>query len=249
MQLLVNIGYGAAVAIGLFLIGVPYALLWGFLGAVLRYVPYLGPWLAALLPVGLSFLVFETWTPTLLVVALYVALDLAINMLVEPWLYGRGIGVSETAILIMVAFWSWLWGPVGLILATPLTVCLVVLGRHVPYLKFFDTLLGDQPALDAPIGYYQRLLARDQDEAADIAEAYLKDASLEKTYDGVLLPSLAYAKRDLEREALSEDGQRFVLSATREVTEGLWALQNAAIPSSAQASVVNAEPSPARLRV
>jgi predicted PurR-regulated permease PerM len=248
MQLLVNIGYGVAVAVGLFLIGVPYALLWGFLGAVLRYVPYLGPWLAALLPVGLSFLVFEAWTPTLLVVGLYLTLDLIINMLIEPWFYGRGIGVSETAILVMVAFWSWLWGPIGLVLATPLTVCLVVLGRHVPFLKFFDTLLGDQPVLDAPIGYYQRLLARDQDEAADIAEAHLKEASLEQTYDEVLLPSLAYAKRDLEREALSVDDQRYVLSATREVAEGLLALQTEATPSGVQATI-NAEPSGERFRV
>ena len=225
-QLLLNIAYGVVITIGLFLIGVPYAPLWGFLAAVLRYVPYLGSWLAALLPVGLSFLVFETWIAPLLVIALFLVIDLVLSMLIEPWLYGRGIGVSETATLVMIAFWAWLWGPIGLVLATPLTVCLVVLGRHVPYLKFFATLLGDEPALDAPVGYYQRLLARDQDEATDIAESYLKEHTLVKTYDELLLPGLAYAKRDLAREALSEEDQRFVLDATRDIAEALLSLQS-----------------------
>jgi hypothetical protein len=229
MQMMVNVGYGMIIGTGLFFIGVPYALLWGFVAAVLRYVPYLGAWLAALLPVALSFLVFESWMPTLLVVGLFLSLDLIINMLLEPWLYGRGIGVSVTALLVMVAFWAWLWGPIGLLLATPLTVCLVVLGRHVPSLKFFDTLLGDRPALEAPMGYYQRLLARDEDEAADIAEAHMKKGSIIETYDQVLLPSLAYAKRDLEREALSDGDKRFVLKATRAIADELALLHTAAI--------------------
>jgi predicted PurR-regulated permease PerM len=184
MQLIVNGTFGFAVAVGLFGIGIPYALLWGLLSAVLRYIPYLGPWLAATLPLALSLLVAEGWTAPALVLALFLSLELICNMLLEPWLYGRGIGVSETATLIMIAFWAWLWGPIGLVLATPLTVCLVVLAKYVPFLNVLDTLLGNQPALEPQIMFYQRLLARDYDEAAEIAEGQFEDASLVTTYGG-----------------------------------------------------------------
>jgi predicted PurR-regulated permease PerM len=136
-QFAINASYGAAVAAGLFVIGVPYAMLWGFFAALFRYIPYLGAWLAALLPIALTLLVSETWTTPLLVLAWFLLLELVTNMWIEPWLYGRGIGVSATATLVMVAFWAWLWGPIGLVLATPLTVCLVVLGKYVPALNFF----------------------------------------------------------------------------------------------------------------
>lgn len=225
MQLLINGTYGLAVAIGLYFIGVPYALLWGFFATVFRYIPYLGPWLAALLPIGLSLLVYEGWTEPFMVIGLFGALELLSNMIMEPWLYGRGIGVSATATLVMIAFWTWLWGPIGLVLATPLTVCLVVLGKYVPFLKFFDTLLGDQPPFEAHIGYYQRLLAKDHDEALDIAEEYLKDHSLEETYDRLILPALLYAERDIDNAHLNEEDQRFVLKATREIVEELPTLQ------------------------
>ena len=148
LQLIINTGFGVAVAIGLWLIGLPYAPLWGFFAALLRYIPYLGPWLAALLPLALSVLISRDWSVALMVVALFGALELVTNMLIEPLAYGRGIGVSQAALLVAVAFWTWLWGPVGLVLASPLTVCLVVLGRYVPSLKFLDTLLGDRPTLD-----------------------------------------------------------------------------------------------------
>lgn len=236
MQLIINGSHGIAVGIGLFLIGVPYAFLWGFFAALFRYIPYLGPWLAALLPIGLSLLVSESWVMPLLVVGLFLTLELFSNMVIEPWLYGRGVGVSPTATLVMIAFWTWLWGPIGLILATPLTVCLVVLGKYVPALKFFDTLLGDQPPLEAHVGYYQRLLARDHDEAADIAEEYLKAHSLEETYDALLLPALLYAERDLDNGSLTEADQRFVLDATREVLEELSALQKEAAAESGESA-------------
>ncbi len=225
MQLIVNGSYGIAVGIGLYLIGVPYALLWGFFAAVFRYIPYIGPWIAALLPISLSLLVSESWVMPLLVVGLFLTLESVSNMVIEPWLYGRGVGVSPAATLLMIAFWTWLWGPIGLILATPLTVCLVVLGKYVPPLKFFDTLLGDQPALEAHVGYYQRLLARDQDEALDIAEEHLKNNSLEQTYDTLVLPALLYAERDRANAGLNEVDQRFVLDATLEIVEELSALQ------------------------
>jgi predicted PurR-regulated permease PerM len=213
MQLAVNGSYGAAVAIGLYFIGLPYAVMWGFFAAVLRYVPYLGAWLAALLPLGLSLLVAESWTPPLLIVGLFLTLELISNMIVEPWLYGRGVGVSETATLVMVAFWTFLWGPMGLLLATPLTVCLVVAGKYVPFLKFFDTLLGDQPALEPHVGFYQRLLARDQDEASEIAASHLQTHTLEQTYGSVLIPALVSAKRDRDADGLDEDDRRLVVAA------------------------------------
>jgi predicted PurR-regulated permease PerM len=223
-QFAINASYGAAVAAGLFFIGVPYALLWGFFAALFRYIPYLGAWLAALLPIGLTLLVSETWTTPLLVLAWFLMLELVTNMWIEPWLFGRGIGVSTTATLVMVAFWAWLWGPIGLVLATPLTVCLVVLGKYVPALSFFDTLLGDQPAMEAPVGYYQRLLARDQDEAAEIAAEHLKANALGQVFDGLLVPALVYAKRDVDRQALNEDDQRFIIESTRDVVAVLVTL-------------------------
>jgi predicted PurR-regulated permease PerM len=239
MQLAVNGSYGATLAIGLYFIGLPYAVTWGILAAVLRYIPYLGAWLAALLPVGLSLLVSESWTAPLLIVGLFLALELVSNMIIEPWLYGRGVGVSETATLVMVAFWTWLWGPVGLVLATPLTVCLVLLGKYVPFLKFFDTLLGDQPALEPDVAYYQRLLARDQDEASEIAGNHLKAASLAQTCDGLLIPALAHAKRDRHNDNLDADDQRFIVDATREIFEELSTLEAAA-----DAKAVRGNPEP-----
>jgi hypothetical protein len=149
-------------------------------------------------------------------------------MVMEPLLYGRGVGVSEAATLVMIAFWTWLWGPIGLVLATPLTVCLAVLGRYVPFLKFVDTLLSDRPALDPHIGYYQRLVAKDQDEAAEIAEEHLAAGSLEDTFDQLLIPALTYARRDLESSRLNDDDQRFALRATQETVEELAVLQRQA---------------------
>jgi predicted PurR-regulated permease PerM len=221
LQLIINSTFGMAVAVGLFLIGVPYAFLWGFLSGTLRYIPYIGPWVAALSPLTLSLLVFDNWAQPLMVVGLILVLELSSNMIMEPWLYGRGVGVSEAAQLIMIAFWTWLWGPFGLVLAVPLTVCLAVLGRYVPALKFFDTLLGDQPALEAQLGYYQRLLARDQDEAADIAEEHLQAHTLSVTFDELLIPALTYAKRDAASDQLSEDEERYIAAATKDVAEEL----------------------------
>ncbi|MDQ6620641.1 MAG: AI-2E family transporter [Pseudomonadota bacterium] len=220
-QLSINASFGVGIAAGLFVIGVPYALLWGFLATVLRYIPYLGAWLAALLPVGLAVLVSQTWTMPLLVLGWFLMLEFGINMVIEPMLYGRGIGVSETATLVMVAFWAWLWGPVGLVLATPLTVCLVVLGKYVPALGFFDTLLGNRPAIEPSIGYYQRLLARDQDEASEIATDHFEEHSLVKTFDGLLIPALIRARRDVERGALPEADQQFIIAAVTENVEDL----------------------------
>jgi len=221
MQLLINVGYGVAVMVGLWAIGVPYAPLWGFFAALLRYIPYLGPWLAAMLPIALSLLISRDWSTALLVIGLFGVLELITNMLVEPTLYGRGIGVSQAALLVAVAFWTWLWGPVGLVLASPLTVCLVVLGKHVPFLKFLDTLLGDRPALSPPYRFYQRLLAKDEDEAAEFAEEQLDETSLVQVYDEVIVPTLALARHDHRNAKLDAAVQQELVTASREVVEAL----------------------------
>ena len=221
MQLIINTGFGLAVMFGLLAIGVPYAPLWGFFAAVFRYIPYLGPWLAALLPIALSLLISRDWSTALLVVGLFGVLELVTNMAIEPMVYGRGIGVSQAALLVSVAFWTWFWGPVGLILASPLTVCLVVLGKHVPFLRFFETLLGDRPALDPPVRYYQRLLAHDQDEAAELAEEQAANAPLEQVYDQLLLPALSLARADMRADKLDDADQQFLVQATRQIAEEL----------------------------
>ena len=174
MQTIINSSFGLAVGLALYLIGVPYAVLWGFLAAVLRFIPYVGPFAAAIMPSALSLAVFEGWLWPILVVGIFVALELICNMVLEPLLYAESAGVSGVGLLVAVAFWTWLWGPVGLVLATPLTVCVVVLGKYVPGMDFIGVLMSDQPAMESNISYYQRLLAMDQAEAAEIVEEHLK---------------------------------------------------------------------------
>ncbi|WP_235590415.1 AI-2E family transporter [Nitrosomonas ureae] len=209
MQLLINLGYGVAVALGLWLLDVPYAALWGFFGALLRYIPYLGAWLTAILPITLSLLLSPDWSLAIMVLAMFCVLELITNMIIEPMLYGRGIGVSQAALLVCVAFWTWLWGPIGLILASPLTVCIVVLGRYVPYLGFLDTLLGDRPTLSAGQRFYQRLLADDIDEASDIVEKQLSDTdhTLVQAFDSLAIPALMQARTDLRHGKIDTDEQ------------------------------------------
>lgn len=219
LQLLINTGFGIAVAIGLWLIGLPYAPLWGFFAALLRYIPYLGPWLAALLPLALSVLISRDWSVALMVVALFGVLEGVTNMLIEPYAYGRGIGVSQAALLIAVAFWTWLWGPVGLVLASPLTVCLVVLGRYVPFLKFLDTLLGDRPPLAPSHRLYQRMLAQDEAESADLVDDYAALDGLDGAYDMVVVPMLAQARDDLRGGRLDQAAHDRLVSDARDLVD------------------------------
>jgi predicted PurR-regulated permease PerM len=220
MQSIINGSFGVAVGLGLFLIGVPYAAIWGSLAAALRFIPYVGTFVAAVLSLALSLAVFPGWLQPALVVGLFLVLDVVISV-VEPWLYGQSAGISQVALLIAVIFWAWLWGPAGLLLATPLTVCLIVLGKHLPALGFIVVLMGDRPVIEAKARYYQRLLARDQDEAADIVEAYVNANGRESVYDAVLLPALYYAKQDRDRGLLSEGDAQFVGQATREILDVL----------------------------
>jgi predicted PurR-regulated permease PerM len=220
MQSIINASFGITVGVALYFIGLPYALLWGFLAAMLRFIPYVGPWAAAIMPSALSMIVFEGWMGTALVVGVFVILELVNNMILEPLLYGESAGVSEVGLLIAVAFWTWLWGPVGLILATPLTVCVVVLSKYVPQLDFISILMGDEPVLQLNVSYYQRLLAGDQDEAEEIVEEYLKTHPVEQVYDDVLIPALVDVKRDVEFGRLEESSRQFVFTATRNILAG-----------------------------
>ena len=220
MQLLVNVSFGVLFSIGLFFIGVPNAALWGALGAVLRIVPYVGSPIAAAFPLMLSLAVFPGWVQPLLVVALFATLELVISNLVEPLLYGANTGISPLAILVTTVFWTILWGPAGLILSTPLTVCAGVLGRYFPQLSFLHILLGDEPALEPAAAFYQRLLALDHPEAHNVAELFLKDHPLVGLYDSVLIPALAMAERDRHEGSLDHDREQFIfLNFTEMIAE------------------------------
>jgi AI-2E family transporter len=231
MHSLVNLVFGVGVAIGLFLIGVPYALLWATLSATLRFIPYVGPWIGAAMPVVVSVAAFPGWDKTLWVVGLYAGLELLTNLVLETLLYAGAAGVSQVALLVAVAFWTWLWGPLGLLMATPLTVCLVVLGKHVPGVEFVATLMADTPALTPDVSYYQRLLARDLSEASDILERQAKSNGPDSTFDALMLPALNYAERDRLEGRLSVDEEAAVIEATRELMEDASTLTTTAAAS------------------
>ncbi len=221
LQFLVNAGYGVLFGLGLYVMRLPHALLWGLLAALLRLVPYIGTLIATAFPVAMALAVFPGWTHALLIVALYLVLDLIIANVIEPWLYGAHTGMSSLAILVTAVFWSMLWGPVGLILSTPLTVCLMLAGRYVPQLSFLEILLGDEPVLTPQEHFYQRLLAMDQDEARNIAEMQLQEKSLESLYDTVLIPALRLAEEDRHTGAIEERTSAFISQSTREIIDDL----------------------------
>jgi hypothetical protein len=204
MQVVVNVSYAVPMALGLWLIGVPGALLWGCVAAVLRFVPYAGPMLSAIFPIALAFAVDPGWSMLLWTVALILSLELISNNIVEPLLYGTSTGLSVMSLIAAATFWTALWGPVGLILSTPLTVCLLVIGRNIPQLRFLDTLLGSLPALDLPTRVYQRLIADDADEAIDIAVTEIDGTSPRQFYNDVGIPVLRLASEDYFRHATSE---------------------------------------------
>lgn len=204
MQLLINGVQGAITAAGLWFIGVPEPLLWGALTVVLRFIPYLGPALAAAGPIVLSFAYFDGWSEPMMVMGLIGTLELISNNLLEPLLYGSSVGVSSAALIVATVFWTWLWGTVGLFLATPLTVCLVVMGKYIPQLQFLGVMLSDEPVLTPRERFYQRLLADDVDEAGDLLEEGLEKGSLAELADRVVLPALRLAEQDHDRGAIDE---------------------------------------------
>lgn len=226
MQFVINVTYGLTVALGLSLLGVPYAALWGTAAAILRYVPYIGPWVAAALPVTYSLLTspdwgrpFGVWGQPLAVVGLVLTLELLSNNVMEPLLYGRGVGVSEVAVILSAIVWGWLWGPIGLVLATPMTACLVVTGRYVPALSLFNRILGDAPEVEPHVVYYQRLLARDEDEAEDVFGEEVARSGLADACEAILVPTLEATKRDRMRGLLDADQVGYILEAIGEHAE------------------------------
>ena len=219
MLFVINVSYGVSIGIGLALIGLPNALLWGILATFLRFIPYIGPWIAAAMPIGLSLAVAPGWVTPLLTVGLFVALELFSNNVLEPWLYGRSTGVSAAAVLVAAVFWMWLWGPVGLLLATPLTVCMLVLGRHVPQLSFLNILLGSEPVFEPKTRVYQRLVAGDQEEAAEVLEECLERQPLVEVYDTVLIPALALAETHWQLGELNESKHNFILQSLKELIQ------------------------------
>jgi predicted PurR-regulated permease PerM len=221
MQTVVNAMFGLPIGIGLWLIGVPNPVLWGILAMVLRFVPLIGPFIAAVFPIALSLAVDPGWMMLVWTVALFLAVELIIQYLIEPWLYGSSTGLSTAAILVAAVFWTWLWGPVGLLLSTPLTACIVVLGRHVPPLQFLDVLLGNRPVLMPAESFYQRVLADDPAEVAYQAEQYLKQMPLLAYYDEVVIPGLALAQSDVKRGKLDSGQRSQMRSAIEDVIEDL----------------------------
>ena len=204
MQLVVNALYAFPITIGLWILGIPNAILWGLLTLVLRFVPYIGPVIGMILPLFLALAIAPGWSLVLWVGALFLTTELISNNVVEPWLYGSHTGLSPLAIIISAIFWSWLWGPLGLMLSTPLTVCLVVLGRYVPQFSFLDVLLGNDPVLEPHEKLYQRLLAGDPDEATANAEEYLEDEYLLDYYEKVGMPALLLGEGDRQRGVMSD---------------------------------------------
>ena len=204
-QLIVNGTHGALVAIGLTALGVPDSLLWGLLAGLLRFLPYVGPWIGAICPILVSFAVFDGWAKPLGTVGLFLVLELITNNVFEPLIYASRTGLSSLAILVSALFWAWLWGGFGLVLSTPLTVCLVVMGKHVPQFRFFSVVLGDQPVLSASARLYQRLLAGDQDGAWDVLVPELEQKPLVEAFDQTVLPALRLAAYDCRQGELEED--------------------------------------------
>jgi len=217
MQTLVNVMYGVMLGLGLWWLGTPYPLLWAALGAALRFIPYLGPLAAAAGPILISFAALSGWTRPLAVIGYLLVIEVFTNLVLETVLYAGAAGVSQVALLVAVATWTWLWGSMGLLLATPLTVCVVVLGKHMAGLEFLSTLMADSPALAPNVSYYQRLLAHDQSEAAEIVRRHLSSQPMDSVYDALLLPALSYAERDRVEGRLSEEEERDIARDTREL--------------------------------
>jgi predicted PurR-regulated permease PerM len=239
MQLLVNVTYGTAVAIGLYFISVPNALLWGACGLVLRFIPYVGPWVATILPTLLALAISPHWTMPILTVALFAGLELLLNNVMEPLLYGAHTGVSSIALIVAAVFWAWLWGPLGLVLATPLTVCLVVMGRHVPRLSFLSIILSDEDGLTPAEDCYHRLLTPGDRDELELVESYLKTHPLVALYDLVFIPALAAAEMDAHAGLLEPPQLGYVKQSLRDIIEDLGTQPNV----KASPAVTDAEPS------
>jgi hypothetical protein len=238
-QLAINTSFGVVLAVGLYFIGLPSPVLWGLVGALLRFIPYIGSWIAATLPIALAAAVAPGWSLVIWTAALYSGIELMMAQVVEPLVYGHSTGLSPLAVIIAAIFWASIWGPIGLIISTPLTLCLVVLGRYVEPLEFFDVLLGDRPPLTLGEGFYQRLLADDLDEAEDQAERYLKDQPLSAYYDEVVLKGLQLATIDINRGVLSSAKVERLKENIKELVQDLAAYDDVRRATAAEQKTVD----------
>jgi len=246
MLLVVNVTYGLAVALGLYFIGVPNAVLWGACATVLRFIPYVGPWLGAAIPIALSLAVSPTWIMPLLTLGLFVVLELLSNNVMEPWLYGSSTGVSPVALIFAAVCWTWLWGPVGLVLATPMTVCLVVLGRHIPGLSFLSVVLSNEEALTPAEDLYYRLLTVGEQDELELVEAYLKANSLTALYNSVFIPVITAVEIDRRLDLLDDTQHALVVQSLRDIIEDLGARPPVPPVSTADQTTVVDLPAPIR---
>jgi predicted PurR-regulated permease PerM len=234
-QCILNAIFGIGVSVGLALIGLPYAFLWGFLAGTARFIPYVGPVLGAVAPMLVSVAVFHSWSSTLLVAVLILGWELVNNMILEPVIYGQGIGVSEVALLIMMAFWTWLWGPLGLVMAAPLTVCIVVISKTVPGLGFISMLLDSKPSLSRHHALYQRLIAQNHDEAMEMISDYLKVHTVTEFFETICVPLLEIARRDHKENRLATREQKRIFQLMRDIileVRGTAAKEAATVPQS-----------------
>ena len=220
-QVMVNASFGLAIGTGLYFIGIPNAVFWGLLGMVLRFLPYIGAWIAAALPLALAIAIFETWTQPLLTVGLFVVVELVVANVVEPWLYGASTEISPLAVVVSALFWTWLWGGVGLVLATPLTVCLAVAGKYLPGLAFLDLLMGDKPSIAPGDRLYQRLLALNEEEASDIIERHTREQSALAAFDEAVLPALRSIEADFRAGVLSDGARSDACQILRQIISDL----------------------------
>ncbi|GDX10510.1 ABC transporter permease [Verrucomicrobiota bacterium] len=221
--LLINASFGLAIGVGLYFIGIPNAVFWGLLAMVLRFLPYIGPWLAAAFPVALSMAVFGSWTQPLLVIGLFVVCELISNNVIEPWPYGTSTEISPLAVIVSALFWTWLWGGVGLVLATPLTVCLAVAGKYLPGLSFLDLLLGDKPSISPGDRLYQRLLALNEEDAGEIIEKHTREQSALSAFDDAVIPALRSIEADFRAGVLSDVARTDACHMLRQIITDLAA--------------------------
>jgi predicted PurR-regulated permease PerM len=221
LQFVMNLGYGALFGLALYFIGVPNAFLWGVLAGLLRFVPYIGTLVGAAMPILLSLAVFDGWLKPLLAFGSFLVIEILTSYVIEPLLYAAQTGVSSLAILVAAIFWAALWGPVGLLLSTPLTVCIVVIGRYIPQWEFLSVLLGDQRVLGTEVRLYQRLRRVDAEGARQVIEAFLKEGSIEKLYEAVITPVLIFIEKDRAEVGLGDAREQFVFQTLKEIIEEL----------------------------
>lgn len=221
MQLVVNSTYGIPIGVALYFIGIPNAMLWGLLATLLRFIPFVGPWIGASFPFALALAVEPGWAKALYTLGVFVVMEVITANITEIILYGSSTGISNLALLVAAVFWTWLWGPAGLVLSTPITVCLLVLGNHVPGMNFLSMLLGSEPVLEPPAQFYQRMLSMESEDMLDLATHYIEENSLEEFYEQVFVPALLMSEVDRHSGSLPEERQRFIFQASRELIDDL----------------------------